>query len=78
MHGTAATVRLFVSTFPNFNDSTTRTMRQKYGNELKQAENEQREPKQLNENKKRGKPLLLGYIDGMVQNYLRVSESLSS
>ena len=78
MHGTAATVSKFVSTFPNLNESTTRTMRQKYENELKQAKKEQREPKQLIANKKLRKPVLLGDIDGMVQDYLKVSDSLSS
>ena len=53
-------------------------MRQKHENELKQAGKEQREPKQSIANKNREKPLLLGNIDGMVQDYLRVSESLSS
>ena len=46
--------------------------------ELKQAEKKQSQPKQLIVNKKLGKPLLLGDIDGMVQDCLRVSESLSS
>ena len=93
MHGASATVRKFVSTFPNLNKSTTCIIRKKYGKELKQAEKKQREPKQLIANKKRGKPLLLGDIDAMVQegkplllgdidamvqDYLRVSESLSS
>ena len=53
-------------------------MRQKYENELKQAGKEQREKKQSIANKKRGKPLLLSNIDGMAQDYLRVSEILSS
>ena len=78
MHRTTATVRKFVSTFPNLNENTARTMRQQYGNESKQTEKEQREPKQSIANKKLGKPLLPGNIDGMVQDYLRVSESLSS
>ena len=78
MHGAAATLRKFVSNFPNLNESTARAMQQKYENELKQAEKEQRELKQLIANKKRVKPLLLGNIDGMFQDYLRVSESLSS
>ena len=78
MHGASATVPKFVSTFPNLNKSTTRTMRKKYGKELKQAEKGQRETKQLTANKKRGKALLLGDIDTVVQDYLRVIESLSS
>ena len=79
MHGAAATVRKFMSTFPILNKSTTCTMRQKHENELKQTEKELREPKQLITSKKlERKPLLLGDIDGMVQDYLRVSERLSS
>ena len=78
MHGASATVPKFVSTFPNLNKSTTRTMRKKYGKELKQVEKGQRETKQLIANKKRGKALLLGDIDTVVQDYLTVSESLSS
>ena len=53
-------------------------MQQKYENELKQAEKEQHEPKKLIANKKRGKALLLGDIDGMIQDHLRISESLPS
>ena len=54
-------------------------MRQKHENELKQTEKELREPKQLITSKKlERKPLLLGDIGGMVQDYLRVSERLSS
>ena len=66
----------FVPTFPNLNERTACTMRQKYDNELKQAEKEQRQPKQLIAKKTQGKPLLLADIDGMVQDYFRVSESL--
>ena len=47
MHGAAATVSKSVQTFRNLNESAARTIRQKYENELKQAEKEQREPKQL-------------------------------
>ena len=47
MHGAAAAVSKFVQTFRNLNESAARTIRQKYENELKQAEKEQREPKQL-------------------------------
>ena len=78
MHRAAATVRKFVSTFPNLNKSTAFTMQQKHENELKQAEKEQHEPKKLIANKKRGKALILGDIDGMIQDHLRVSESLPS
>ena len=47
MHGAAATVSKFVQTFRNLNESAARTIRQKYEKELKQAEKEQCEPKQL-------------------------------
>ena len=76
MYGTTATMCKFVPTFPNLNERTACTMRQKYDNELKQAEKEQRQPKQLIAKKTQGKPLLLADIDGMVQDYFRVSESL--
>ena len=76
IHGAEATVRKLVSTFPNLNESTARIMRQKHKNELKQAEKEKCDPKQLIANKKQ--PLVLGNTDGMVQDYLRVSEILSS
>ena len=47
IHGAAATVCKFVQTFRNLNESAARTIRQKYEKELKQAEKEQCEPKQL-------------------------------
>ena len=78
-HEAVATARKFVFTFPSLNESTTCTMRQKYRNELKQAEKEQRQLKQLIVKKKKwGKPFLLVGSNGMVQDYLRVSASLSS
>ena len=73
MRWAATIVRKFASAFPNLNKSTARTMWQKYKDELKQAEKEQRELKQVIANKRRGKPLL-GDIDGTVQDYLKVSE----
>ena len=77
MHETAATICKFVSTFPSMNKSAARTMQQKYKNKLRQAEKEQCEPKQLIANKKQGNSLLLSDINRMVQDYLRISESLS-
>ena len=57
MHEVAAAVRKFVSTFSKLNKSTACFIRQKYENELEDAEKEQREPKQLIAKKKRGKSI---------------------
>ena len=57
MHEVAATIRKFVSTFSKLNKSTACIIRQKYENELEDAEKEERQPKQLIAKKKRGKSI---------------------
>ena len=71
-NGPIAAVRKFRPNFPNLNESTARSMRKKYEEELNQALQEKRAAASVIESKKRGRPLLLGDLDGMVQNYLKV------
>ena len=49
-----------------------RSMRKKYEEELNQDLREKRTPATTITSKQRGSPLILGDLDGMVQNYLRV------
>ena len=71
--GAARTLRKFKGKFPNLNESTLRSMRDKYEKELKLAVLQKREPNTKLTTERRGRPLMLGPIDGLVQNYLRVS-----
>ena len=47
-------------------------MRQKYEEEIRQSPKEKREPKSKLPTARRGRPLMLGKIYLMVQNYIRV------
>jgi len=51
----------------------TRSMRDKYEKEIKLANLQGRDPERKLQSERRGRPLLLGPIDALVQNYLRVS-----
>ena len=71
-NGVANGLRKFKQTFPNLTESTARTFRAKYEKEIKIADKEDR-PAIPIAAQKLGRPLLLGSIDNMVQNYLKVS-----
>lgn len=71
-HGTASTLRKFKNLFPNLKESTVRSIRKKCEEELKQSLKEKRDPNKSIATAPRGRPLLLGKIDSMVQDYLRV------
>lgn len=72
-NGTAATLRKFNKTYPNLTESTVRTFKKKFVDELKKADKEKREPTKVIEkySSKTGRPLLLGELDAMVQAYLQ-------
>ena len=53
-------------------DSIARSMRKKYEEELTQALQEKRTPTTTITSKERSRPLMLGDLDYMVQNYLKV------
>ena len=71
--GAASSLRKFKGKFPDLNESTLRSMREKYEKELKLAVLQKREPHSKLKTEHRGRPLMLGPIDGCVHNYLRVS-----
>ena len=70
-YGTSSTLRNFKNTFPNLKESTVRSIRQKYEEELRQSLKEKRDPTKSLTPTQRGRPLMLGKIDLMVQDYLR-------
>ena len=70
-YGTSSTLRNFKNTFPNLKESTVRSIRQKYEEELRQSLKEKRDPTKSLTPAQRGRPLMLGKIDLMVQDYLR-------
>lgn len=67
-----AALRKFKSDYPNLNESTIRSFKTKYQDDLKKAEREKREPNKTIEkySSRTGRPLLLGELDSMVQTYL--------
>ena len=65
---TASTLRKYKDEFLQLNESTVRSMRQKYDEESRQSLKEKRKLPTA----RRGRPLMLGKIDLMVQNYIRV------
>ena len=71
-YSTASTLRKYKGEFPQLSESTVRSMRQKYEEELRKALQQKREPRCTLPAGRRGRPLMLGKIDLMVQNYLRV------
>ena len=71
-HGTASTLRKFKNEHPELKESTVRGIRLKYEEELRRALKEKRDPKSSLSTQQRGRPLMLGKIDLMVQEYLRV------
>jgi len=71
---TASTLRRFNNEFPDLSESTVRTMRKKYEDELKNAAKQKRDPSKILKAGRRGRPLMLGPIDLMVQNYIRVNK----
>ena len=68
-NGYAATVRKFSRKDKSLNESTVRRFCQYYKDELKQSMKEKREMKQELLLQRRGRPLMLGSLDEMVQRY---------
>ena len=71
-YSAASTLLKYKGEFPQLNESTVRSMRQKYKEEIRQSLKGKQEPKTKLTNARRGKPLMLGKINLMVQNYIRV------
>ena len=73
-NGPAATVRKFSSKFTALNESTVRTFRKKYKEEVQRAEMESRAVSKGLSMERRGRPLMLGdVLDKKIQDYLKVS-----
>ena len=71
-YSAASTLRKYKGEFPQLNESTVRSMRQKYEEELRQWLKKKREPKANLPTARHGRPLMLGKIYLMVQNYIRI------
>ena len=63
----------YKSRFPSLKESTVRGFKSKYENEIKIAAIKKRQPPEVICSQPRGRPILLGPIDDMVKNYIRVS-----
>ena len=70
--GTATTLRRFKAEILQLRESTVSSIRSKHEQELKVALKQKREPKSTLPVGQRGRPVMLGKIDLMVQNYLGV------
>ena len=73
-NGSAASVRRFQTMFPKLNESTIRGFQKMYENELPKFEKKGGQFKELSI-EKRGRPLLLGRLDEMVERYIRAASN---
>ena len=71
-NGATATVRKFKNLYPDMKESTVQGFKSNYEEELKKAKRQSRPMTKALSGKKRGCPLMLGAIDLMVQDYLKV------
>ena len=71
-YSTANTLRKYKGEFRQLNEGTVRLMQQKYEEELGQSLQEKRELKIKLPTARRGRPLMLGKIGFILQNYMRV------
>ena len=69
-NGSIAAVRKFEKQFLNMNESTARTFKKKYESELDDAKRQGRAKPTSIPLKRQGRPLLLGELDGLVQQYI--------
>ena len=73
-YSTASTLRRYKDEFPELSKSTVRTMRKKYEEELRKALQQKGEPSSTLKAGRRGRLLLLGQINLMVQSYLGINK----
>ena len=71
-NGSAATVRKFNSDFPKLNEGTIRDFKRKYEEKLKISKKKGENISTL-VTEKRGRPLLSGKLDKMVQRYIKAA-----
>ena len=73
-NGSAATVQKFKSDFPKLNESAVRDFKRKYEEKLKISK-KKGENISILVTEKRGRPLLLGKLDEMVQRYIKAASN---
>ena len=70
--GNANTLRKFKTEFPNLSESTVRTFKKRYYEEVRKCKEKLEESKSItNYARKIGRPCLLGELDEMVQRHIR-------
>ena len=69
VHGPLAAVRKFKDQYPNLNESSVRTFRDKYNKKLKACGKSRSSAKKI-VSKKRVRPLILGALDEKFKNFL--------
>ena len=69
VHEPLAAVRKFKDQYPNLNESSVRTFRDKYNKKLKASGNSQSPAKKI-VTTKHGRPLMLGALDEKIKNFL--------
>ena len=69
-NGPAAAVRKFKKDFGNINESTVRRFHKRYQKEIAQAKKDQRCTATILPTQKRGRPLMLGKLDSLVERYI--------
>lgn len=77
-NGPIAAVRKFKQKFQNLNESTARTFRSKYEKQIAEEKKKGTVPEKVINLEKRGRPLLLGGIDAMVQKYIIAASNRGS
>ena len=71
-NGAIAAVRKFKNSYPDVKESIVREFKSNYEEELKKAKRQSRTMAKAFPEKKRGRPVILGATDLMVQEYLKV------
>ena len=77
-NGPAASARHFKKKFLSLNESTVREFKKLYESEIKSALKQKRDHSKELLSARRGRPLLLGEIDSMVQRYLIATSNRGS
>lgn len=74
-NGNSKAIIHFKNKFAGLKESTVRTFKKQYQEELKESRIQRRSPNKILKAKRRGRPLLLGNIDAMVQKFLKSTRS---
>ena len=74
-NGPAAPIRKFKKDLANINESTVRGFCKRYEKEIAQAKKDQRSTATISPTQKRGRPLMLGKLDALVQRYISAASN---